>query len=254
MTVTTTTDPRNLHLSRTEVIPRYHDLLQKVRKVVKLFKRSPTKYDMYLQKYVKEDTGKELNLILDCRTRWNSLLAMIERFHKLKNSHYGVQTLINILRETYWILRGRRVISSWVICKRYSSKKLECVTAPLSENRVRDSAVFQISGIDTAGPLFFKRNQNVWVLLFTYAVYRAVHLELLSGVSTEAFLMALRRFVARRGRCSTIYCDNDTNFVGAANVLRSLDWKKLSSVEQLMVSTGSSTLQLLHGGVDGGRG
>ncbi|GBM83363.1 hypothetical protein AVEN_73149-1, partial [Araneus ventricosus] len=83
-TVTTTTDPRHLHLSRAEVIPRYNDLLLKVRKVVKLFKRSPTKYDMYLQKYVKEDTGKELSFILDCRTRWNSLLAMIEKFHKLK--------------------------------------------------------------------------------------------------------------------------------------------------------------------------
>ncbi|GBN73751.1 hypothetical protein AVEN_44348-1 [Araneus ventricosus] len=83
VTVTTTTDPRHLHLSRAEVIPRYNDL-QKVRKVVKLFKRSPTKYYMYLQKYVKEDTGKELSLILDCRTRWNSLLAMIERFHKIK--------------------------------------------------------------------------------------------------------------------------------------------------------------------------
>ncbi|GBM55701.1 hypothetical protein AVEN_196600-1 [Araneus ventricosus] len=55
-----------------------------MRKVVKLFKRSPAKYDMYLQKYVKEDTSKGLSLILDCRTHWNSLLAMIERFHKLK--------------------------------------------------------------------------------------------------------------------------------------------------------------------------
>ncbi|GBN85181.1 hypothetical protein AVEN_93741-1 [Araneus ventricosus] len=39
---------------------------------------------MYLKKYVKEDTVKQLSVILDCRTRWNSLLAMIERFHKLK--------------------------------------------------------------------------------------------------------------------------------------------------------------------------
>ncbi|GBL98120.1 hypothetical protein AVEN_84614-1 [Araneus ventricosus] len=84
VTVTTTTYPRHLHLSRAEVIPRYNDLLQKVRKVVKLFKTSPTKYDMYLQKYVKENAGKVLSLILDCRTRWNSLLAMIERFRKLK--------------------------------------------------------------------------------------------------------------------------------------------------------------------------
>ncbi|GFT29496.1 DUF5641 domain-containing protein [Trichonephila clavipes] len=37
--------------------------------------------------------------------------------------------------------------------------------------------------------------------------------------------MAFRRFVSRRGRCSTVYCDNGTNFGGAANVLRLLDWK-----------------------------
>ncbi|GBO18733.1 hypothetical protein AVEN_21860-1 [Araneus ventricosus] len=98
VTVTTTTDPRNLHLSRTEVIPRHNDLLQKGRKVVKLFKRSPTKYDMYLQKYVKEDTDKELSLILDSRTRWNSLLAMIKRFHKLKVCIY--KTLIDIESDT----------------------------------------------------------------------------------------------------------------------------------------------------------
>ncbi|GBN73774.1 hypothetical protein AVEN_244543-1 [Araneus ventricosus] len=72
------------------------------------------------------------------------------------------------------------------------------------------------------GPCFWK----IWVLLFTCAVYKAVHLEHMSGVSTEAFLMALRRFVGRRGRCSTI-CDDGTNFVGAANILRCLDWKKV---------------------------
>lgn len=83
VTVTTITDPHHLNLSRTEIIPRYNDL-QKVRKVAKLFKRLPTKYDMYLQKYVKEHTGKELSLILDCRTCWNSLLVMIERCHKMK--------------------------------------------------------------------------------------------------------------------------------------------------------------------------
>ncbi|GBN32108.1 hypothetical protein AVEN_105036-1 [Araneus ventricosus] len=103
----------------------------------------------------------------------------------------------------------------------------KCVTAPLPEDRVRNAAVFQIAGIDTAGPLFLKDNQKVWVLLFICAVFKAVQLELMSGVSTEAFLMALRRFVARRGRCSTIYCDNGTNFVDAANILRSLDWKKV---------------------------
>ena len=58
-------------------------------------------------------------------------------------------------------------------------------------------------------------------------MYRAVHLELLSDISTDTFSLALRRFVARRGRCSIIYCDNGTNFVGAANLLNSLDWDQI---------------------------
>ncbi|GBP47783.1 hypothetical protein EVAR_24034_1 [Eumeta japonica] len=56
--VTVTTE-----ISRAEVIPKYRDILQKVRKVVKLFKRSPTKYDMHLQKYVKEDTEGDSTLL-----------------------------------------------------------------------------------------------------------------------------------------------------------------------------------------------
>lgn len=72
-------------LPRAEEKPGFRGLVEKVRKVVKLFRKSPTKYDTYLQKYVIEETGKELALLLDCRTRWNSLLNMLERFYKLKN-------------------------------------------------------------------------------------------------------------------------------------------------------------------------
>ena len=54
-------------------------VLQKVRKMVKIFKLSPLKNET-LQKYVVEKFGHEKMLLLDARTRWNSLYAMIERF------------------------------------------------------------------------------------------------------------------------------------------------------------------------------
>lgn len=54
-----------------------------------------------------------------------------------------------------------------------------------------------------------------------------MHIELVSDISTDTFLLALRRFVARRGRCSIIYCDNGTNFVGADNLLKTLDWERI---------------------------
>lgn len=75
-----------LNLPPAEVVPNYNSLIKKVRKVVKIFKKSPTKNDTYLQKYVKEEHGKNLDLILDCMTRWNSLFDMLERFFALRLS------------------------------------------------------------------------------------------------------------------------------------------------------------------------
>lgn len=67
------------------------------------------------------------------------------------------------------------------------------------------------------------------IVLFTCAVFRAVHLELVTALSTDAFLQTLRRFIARRGRPSVIYSDNGTNFVGAENALSNINWEVISS-------------------------
>lgn len=48
---------------------------------------------------------------------------------------------------------------------------------------------------------------------------RAVHIELVSELTTQAFLAALTRFVSRRGKPSNILSDNGGNFVGANNEL-----------------------------------
>ncbi|XP_055932055.1 uncharacterized protein LOC129962334 [Argiope bruennichi] len=69
--------------------------------------------------------------------------------------------------------------------------------------------------IDLAGSLFLRDNKKSWACLFTCAVYRAVHIELVTSLYTQSFLLALRRFIARRGRCSIIYCENGSNFVDA---------------------------------------
>ena len=48
---------------------------------------------------------------------------------------------------------------------------------------------------------------------------KAIHLEAVSSLTTDAFLGALRRFFARRGKCSHLYSDNGTNFVGSSKQL-----------------------------------
>lgn len=62
----------------------FKPIIDKVRKIVRMFKRSPLKNEG-LQAYVKADFPNELSLVLDSKTRWNSLANMLDRFYKLRN-------------------------------------------------------------------------------------------------------------------------------------------------------------------------
>lgn len=149
----------------------------------------------------------------------------------VRECHAGVQMLMSVLREKYWILSGRKyirsVLAKCVTCKRHGGKPLNTLVPPLPLDRVRDAVAFEIVGVDFAGPLHLKNGDKVWVCLFTCAIFRAVHLELATSLSTPCFLRALRRFIARRGRPKTIYSDNGTNFVGANNLMQSLNWDEI---------------------------
>jgi len=146
----------------------------------------------------------------------------------LSMSHAGIHVLISKLRETFWIIKSRATIRKalygCVRCRRHESKRLQTVPATLPKDRVRDARVFEIVGVDLAGPLILKDKRKAWIILFTCAVFRAVHLELILSLSTQGFLLGLRRFIARRGRPSIIYSDNGSNFVGSSNLLKSIDW------------------------------
>ncbi|GBM08755.1 hypothetical protein AVEN_149072-1 [Araneus ventricosus] len=155
---------------------------------------------------------------------------LIRTVHR-KNCHAGIHMMQCLLRERYWIIRARKAIKNvlynCVICKRFNVKSMSSEPTPLPPDRVTDCAPFEIVGIDLAGPLFLKNEGKVWIVLFTCAVYRAIHLELVNSLSSDAFLLALRRFIARRGRPRTIYCDNGTNFRGASNDLSKLKRSKI---------------------------
>ncbi|GBN43190.1 hypothetical protein AVEN_66996-1 [Araneus ventricosus] len=110
-------------------------------------------------------------------------------------------------------------------CKRYKAKPLTVESCPLPEDRVPDTAAFEVTGVDLVGPLFLKSVSKILIVLFTCAVYRAVHLELVASLTSASFQMAFRRLIARRGRPRTVYSDNGTNFKGAYNELSALDWE-----------------------------
>ena len=81
-------DKTNESISLPKVKVHFQSVIIKVWNIVKLFRKSPVKNDV-LQEEVKKHHGREVAFILDCRTRWNSLLAMIQQFLKI-NEQIGV--------------------------------------------------------------------------------------------------------------------------------------------------------------------
>ena len=80
------------------------------------------------------------------------------------------------------------------------------------KERVFPSTPYKYTGIDYLGPLYVKTEtgyKKVWVhvCLYTCMVTRAVHLELMLDMTSEQFLMGLRRFIARWGKPSEILSD-----------------------------------------------
>ena len=57
-------------------------------------------------------------------------------------------------------------------------------------------------------------------IIFKFLTTRAVHLEVLSSIDLDSFLMALRRFIARRGKPAELYSDQGTNFRGGEKELK----------------------------------
>ena len=71
-----------------------------------------------------------------------------------------------------------------------------------------------------------------YIAIFVCFVTKTVHIEVVTSLTTEAFLAALRQFIARRGKPHTLYSDNGTNYQGAANELHELT-KMIQSTSQM---------------------
>lgn len=101
------------------------------------------------------------------------------------------------------------------------------LTALIARHCLTTTNPFEVSGVDFAGTLFVvtaagATESKCYIVLFVCATSRAVYLDLVSSLTTEAFLMSLRRFVARRGLLHVIYSDNARIFEKASRDLEKL--------------------------------
>ncbi|XP_076382077.1 uncharacterized protein LOC117218271 [Megalopta genalis] len=160
-------------------------------------------------------------------SRSHHITTLILRNEHVRNMHAGVRATLYSARQRYWPLDGRnqarRVIRQCIRRFRANPPKTEYMTG---RARVNEDRHFNNIGVDYCDPFYIKekkfRNKTrvkVYVAVFVCLAVKTVHMELVSDMTTEGFLAALRRFIARRGKRSSIHSDDGKNFVGANSEL-----------------------------------
>ncbi|XP_072395156.1 uncharacterized protein [Diabrotica undecimpunctata] len=165
-------------------------------------------------------------------TKCQVVRSLLEREH-IRLLHTGPQNTLSNIRLTYWPLDGlreiKRIIYKCKNCYRFNARPAHQIMADLPKERFQVSRPFTNVGIDYGGPFQIKSSKlrrapicKAYIAVFVCLVTKAVHIELVSSLSTEAFLLTLKRFISRRGIPKTIYSNNASNFLGARNQLKEL--------------------------------
>ena len=156
-----------------------------------------------------------------------------------KTKHQGKGFTTNEIRSNgYWIPGMSRAVASYirqcVTCRKLRRPPEGQRMSDLPTERVEPSPPFTYCGMDCFGPFVTtegRKQHKRYGLLFTCFCSRAVHIEMLDDMSTDAFINGLRCFIAVRGAVRQIQCDQGTNFVGAKNefkaALQELDTQRL---------------------------
>lgn len=163
----------------------------------------------------------------------HSLTTLIIDDAHITHLHAGPQSTQYLLLQKYWILSGRDIVRQrihrCVPCFRARPTHTQPRMAPLPSVRTQSARPFIKTAVDYAGPFYVRANKvrnakiiKSYVAVFVCMSVKAIHLELVSDLTAEAFLAALRRFTSRRGLCTDIYSDNGKNFVGCSNYLKEL--------------------------------
>ena len=164
-------------------------------------------------------------IILPKNNHVTNLIIVKEHLRLL---HAGPKQVLSSLNLKFWLINSIREIKKnlhkCVTCFKAKAKCSEQLMGSLPKDRVNFSRPFQHVGVDFCGPFYIKQSRlrktivsKAYVALFVCFSVKAVHMELLSDLTTENFLASFKRFIFRRGKPTEVYCDNGSTFKGANN-------------------------------------
>lgn len=141
----------------------------------------------------------------------NHVTKLLIRSENLRLFHTGPTFLSCSLNRHLHNVGGRKVVRSitraGVTCCRVAARPQHQLCGQLPLERVTPDIVLNKVGLDYAGPLLLKlgstrrpTNIKAYVCVFVSLSVKTVHLELVSDLTTPAFVACLCRFVARQGK------------------------------------------------------
>ena len=148
-------------------------------------------------------------------------------------SHCGPTLLMAHVGQQVYVPGAKRlsrsVCQNCLLCRRVAPRSLQQRMGQLPPPRVEKSLPFIHTGVDYAGPFLLKTGHprrpipvKAYLAVFVCLASKAVHLEVVSSKSTEAFIATFKRFITRRNSPRHLYSDNGSNFVGARNEMKEL--------------------------------
>ena len=154
--------------------------------------------------------------------------SLVVRHSHLLTGHGGKGFTLNHVRQSgFFIICGVSLVKSLTFkcvgCRRLRAKQCSQKMSDLPIDRISKSAPFENVGCDFFGPFQIKVRRSIvkrYGCVFTCLYSRAIHIEVCTDLSSDSFILALRRFIALRGPVAMIRCDQGTNFVGASNELK----------------------------------
>lgn len=182
-------------------------------------------------------------IILDGR---HVIAKLITKELHIRSAHGSSETVVNELRQRYWILNLRPTVRGvayrCLVCRIRKAKPCAPRMADLPDSRLaHHNRPFTHCGVDLFGPIEVtvgRRREQRYGVLFTCMTVRAVHIETVPSLTADSFIMALRRMASRRGWPQYMYSDNGTNLRGAEVELRKSFLESESKVNDELANIG----------------
>nr|XP_027224294.1 uncharacterized protein LOC113816404 [Penaeus vannamei] len=189
------------------------------------------KAEIFVIKAVQKETYKEEIRLLEAKMhlpKSSSIMALNPYLDEDGVLRYVTITKVFDTKDVILQKELLDLVDIGLQCRKLRGKEEVQLMSDLPADRLEHTPPFTNVGVDAFGPWTIttrrtrggSANSKRWAILFTCLTTRAIHIELVEEMSSSAFINALKRFEALRGKVKLYRSDRGTNFVGATDSLK----------------------------------